>query len=574
MTIFGRKTAALRGKAEWFEVLDRHCGVGLWDAILHDGDAMHTRSRWTWSAEFRRLCGFTNEAEFPNVVQSWSDRLHPDNSAPTFAVFGAALQTGGLYDTTYRLRVKDGSYRWFRATGGVIMDHGIARRACGSLVDIHVTKQAEGAGQRRQAAMEQHTQDFGTSIAGVMASLGAAANTMRGASQTMAESASAVRTEAHDTSEGTERSSQDLSAVAAAVEELTSSIGEIARQVAAAAEVARQAVHRAEASQSTMAGLAEATARIGDVVHLISDIAGQTNLLALNATIEAARAGEAGKGFAVVAGEVKALAAQTAKATAEISSQIAMVRTTTSDAVTAMTEIGTIIGRMDQVSAAISAAVEEQSVTTRQIAGSIQAVSSATATTAHAMMHVVEVAESAGNASRDVLAGSGQIGREAETLRGEVDQFLAAVRSDVGDRRRYERIPGNGAVATLRASGQTGRAVLFDVSRGGASLECDWSLTAGSPLEVELPGGGGGVAARAVRSEGGRLAVVFSSEPAAIARIDRAIDAIGGHRYCSLTTRGVARPIDAVGRGRRLILPRSADPFTLSTSRFRLPVRR
>jgi PAS fold len=93
MSIF-RWNTALHTKAEWLEVLERHCGVGLWDAILHDGDAMHARSRWTWSAEFRRLCGFTDDAEFPNVVQSWSDRLHPDDVAGTFAAFGAALQTG------------------------------------------------------------------------------------------------------------------------------------------------------------------------------------------------------------------------------------------------------------------------------------------------------------------------------------------------------------------------------------------------------------------------------------------------------------------------------------------------
>ena len=154
-----------------------------------------------------------------------------------------------------------------------------------------------------------------------------------------------------------------------------------------------------------MQGLSEATARIGDVVHLINDIASQTNLLALNATIEAARAGEAGKGFAVVAGEVKALAAQTAKATAEIGSQIDTVRTATSEAVTAMAEIGGIIGKINEVSAAIAAAVEQQNATTHEIAASVQAVSNATAGTAQAMEHVVSVADNAGSASRDVLTG-------------------------------------------------------------------------------------------------------------------------------------------------------------------------
>jgi methyl-accepting chemotaxis protein len=293
-------------------------------------------------------------------------------------------------------------------------------------------KAAQATRERRQAAMERYTQDFGASISGVMTSLATAAEAMRTASQTMEKATGSVHAEAQGTAESAAKSSQDLVAVAAAVEQMTSSVTEISRQVSTAADVARQAVQRAEASHGTMQGLSDTTTRIGDVVHLISEIAGQTNLLALNATIEAARAGDAGKGFAVVAGEVKALAAQTAKATAEISGQIGMVRTATSEAVAAMTEIGAIIGRLDEVSAAISAAVEEQSATTREIASSIQAVSAATAGTASAMTQVVKVAQDASSASQEVMAGSNGIGTQAGTLRAEVDHFLTAVREDTG----------------------------------------------------------------------------------------------------------------------------------------------
>ncbi len=386
------------------------------------------------------------------------------------------------------------------------------------------------ARERRQAALEQHTQDFGASISGVMASLAIAADTMRDASQTMADAVDTVRGEAGHTSVGADGSARDLTAVAAAVEELTSSVGEISRQVSTAADVARQAVRRADASQGIMEGLTGATMRIGDVVSLINDIAGQTNLLALNATIEAARAGDSGRGFAVVAGEVKALAAQTAKATAEIGGQIAMVRDASKNAVEAMSEIGAIIGRLDEVSTAISAAVEEQSTTTKEIAGSIQAVSAATAATAQAMTHIVEVVDGSGEASHAVLAGSGQIGREATTLRTEVDQFLIAVRSDKGERRGYERVLAHGETAILRAAGRTAKAVLVDISRGGAVLECDWQLPAGTSIEIDLPGGEDAVTARVVRGEGGRLALVFGSEPSILARVDRALDTIGGYR--------------------------------------------
>jgi methyl-accepting chemotaxis protein len=382
---------------------------------------------------------------------------------------------------------------------------------------------ARVAKERRQAAMEQHTQDFGSSISGVMASLAGSADGMRRAAEAMSEAVTAVHTEADGTAGSAAKSSQDLMAVAAAVEQLTSSVAEIARQLAAASEVSQQAVQRAESSHATMQGLSEATARIGDVVHLINDIAGQTNLLALNATIEAARAGEAGKGFAVVAGEVKALAAQTAKATAEIGSQIDTVRIATSDAVTAMAEIGGIIGKINEVSAAIAAAVEEQNATTQEIAASVQAVSNATAGTAQAMEHVVAVADNAGTASRDVLTGAVQIGREAETLRTEVDQFLVAVRDDTTDeRRRYERRATNGAMASVQSKDRpAARMTLRNVSRGGASLASDWTMPTGTQVEVELPDAGGAVPARVVRCGNGELGVVFGSEPQALRRIDQ-----------------------------------------------------
>jgi uncharacterized protein YoxC len=467
------RRAVLHGKAEWLDVLDRHCGVGLWDAILHDGDAMHPDSRWIWSAEFRRLCGFLDATEFPDVVQSWSDRLHPEDVDPTFAAFGEALKTGGQYDTTYRLRMKDGSYRWLRATGGVIKDQrGVARRACGSLVDIHVTREAQEADHRRQVALDRHTQDFGGAIAAMMTSVADSAEKMRKEAQVMAEAASGVRKQAVVTAGDAGISADQLTSVAAAVEELTSSVAEISRQVATAAQVARDAVGRADISQTKIKGLGEATARIGDVVRLISDIAGQTNLLALNATIEAARAGDAGKGFAVVAGEVKALATQTANATHEISSQIEAVRGATGASIEAMAEVTTIIGRLDEVTTVIAAAVEQQSATMRGIAGKVQSVTTASAGTADAMKkQVVAVSERAGTSSEEVLRTADGIGQEAARLHTEVEQFLASVRDESGERRHYERTAANGATVSVSSACRGSKTVeVQDISWGGAAL--------------------------------------------------------------------------------------------------------
>jgi len=383
---------------------------------------------------------------------------------------------------------------------------------------------------RRHAAMDRHTQDFGATVSGVMSSLASSAEAMRSAAEAMAQATHLAHEEAQATSVGAEKSSQELAAVAAAVDELTASVAEISRQVTTAADIAHEAVEHATKSQGTMHGPSESTTKIGDVVHLISDIAGQTNLLALNATIEAARAGDAGKGFAVVAGEVKALASQTGKATAEIGDQIASVRAATNEAVAAMTEISSIIARLSEVSAAISAAVEQQSATTREIAQNVQQVSSATSGTAKAMSNVVAAAESAGNVSRDVETGAGAIGSESETLRREVDQFLTAIRSDTGERRAYERIPGNGAIATLRAAGKTCEAPVQDVSVGGALLSCDWTLLPGASVEVELPGADGRVAARVARCANQQVAVVFSADSSAQSRIERALAAIQARR--------------------------------------------
>ncbi len=372
--------------------------------------------------------------------------------------------------------------------------------------------------------MERHTHDFGTSVAGVMSSLVTSSESMRVASQDMANAAEVVNVEAHKTAAGALKSSQDLTGVAAAVEELTSSVVEIARQVTVSGDIARHAVQRVAASQGTMSSLSAAASRIGDVVHLISDIAGQTNLLALNATIEAARAGEAGKGFAVVAGEVKALATQTARATAEIGGQIETVRTATEEAVAAMDEISGIIRQIDEVSVTISTAVDEQSGTTREIAASVQDVSSATTMAAQAMGHVVDVAERAGHTSGDVLASAGVIAHEAATLRDEVDHFLVAIRSESGERRRYERVLGKGTVVNLEAQGRSTGVTLLDLSCGGGAIFCEWRLPAGTAVDIGVPTVGGRITGRVVRSDGHDVGVVFSDDPANLAQVNRVLD--------------------------------------------------
>ena len=388
--------------------------------------------------------------------------------------------------------------------------------------------EARAARSRRQDQMERETETFGVTVSATVARLTASADEMRRAAEAMTEVSTTVHAQASSTAESADRSSNDLTAAASAVEQLTSSFAEISHQVTNAAETSRQAVQRAEASQESIRGLANSTARIGDVVRLINDIAGQTNLLALNATIEAARAGDAGKGFAVVAGEVKALASRTAKATDEISGQIDTVRIATEATIEAMTEIGGMIARMEEVSTAIAAAVEQQSVATREIASSIQTVTGATMLSAQSMGQVVVSADHAGSASQQVLAGTASIGEETGSLKTEVERFLVAVRADTGERRRFERLTANDIPVTLVIAGHAPiGGTLKDLSQNGAAVRCGAPIPVGTEVTIELAAAGGSLPGRVVRlASDGTLGLELALDAGAHERVGRVLRAL------------------------------------------------
>lgn len=214
---------------------------------------------------------------------------------------------------------------------------------------------------------------------------------------------------------------------AAAANELSASIAEINDQLARASEVVRAAALEAQSTNEDIAGLAQAAQKIDDVVKLIQSVAGQTNLLALNATIEAARAGTAGKGFAVVAAEVKALAVQTAKATADIAAQIAAVQSSTQSAVGAIGSIAARMQDIQQFTAAIATSVQQQHGATNEISSNV-AVAAAGTKSVVAVLHDVSGAIADVHSSADtVLAASRAVEQAADSLRGSVDGFLRKV---------------------------------------------------------------------------------------------------------------------------------------------------
>jgi methyl-accepting chemotaxis protein len=285
------------------------------------------------------------------------------------------------------------------------------------------------ASTERRSAMENLAADFERSVNGIVRSVSTAAAGMQGTAQSMTATASDASARAATVSSASQTASSNVGTVAAAAEELSGSVAEISRQVARSSEIASRAVSDAERTNATVQVLSSGAEKIGEVVKLIHSIAAQTNLLALNATIEAARAGESGRGFAVVASEVKALANQTAKATEEISGQVAAMQQSTSDAVGAIDGITRTIAQMSEITVSISTAVEQQGEATREIARNIQSVAAGSSEISAHIGGVTTAAAATGTAASDVLANARELDNQSGMLRNAVDSFLAKVRA-------------------------------------------------------------------------------------------------------------------------------------------------
>lgn len=282
--------------------------------------------------------------------------------------------------------------------------------------------------ERRKALLDLAS-GFEAGVKGVVNGVSTAATEMRSTAEAMSATAEETQRQSTAAAAAAEQASTNVQTVASAAEELSSAIAEIGRQVTESARISGEAVTEAERSNQMVASLANAAQRIGEVVSLITDIASQTNLLALNATIEAARAGEAGKGFAVVASEVKNLANQTAKATDEISGQINSIQGATKETVEVIKTISGTIGRISEIASAIASAVEEQSAATQEIARNVQQAAAGTQEVTSNITGVTQAASETGQAANQVLVSAKDLSKNSDTLRAEVDKFLATVRA-------------------------------------------------------------------------------------------------------------------------------------------------
>ncbi len=292
---------------------------------------------------------------------------------------------------------------------------------------------AAGAAQRQAQARAERLEvliaSFEGGVGDLAGQLRAAVTALETTARGMTGLAERTTAQAEAMASASSSTQCSVSAVAAAAEQLAASIGEIGRQVGESTRNTAHAAEEAARTERVVDALAAGAQVIGEVVSLISSIAGQTNLLALNATIEAARAGEAGRGFAVVAGEVKSLAAQTAHATERIAGQVSQLQAATREAIGAVRGIAGLVAQSSCIAAGIAGAVEQQAAATREIAESVQR-AAVTAQRASAVTgEVGEAATGTGRAAAEVFQAASSLSGQAEKLTAGVDRFLADVRA-------------------------------------------------------------------------------------------------------------------------------------------------
>lgn len=283
--------------------------------------------------------------------------------------------------------------------------------------------------RHRKEALNAMANSLESSVNGVAAEIGGSSETIRAALEGIVRIAGDTKSRSSFVASTSQEAAHMSTQVAAAAEELTASVNEIAQQSQKSRSIAVEATQQAEDARHTIQFLAEKANKVGEIIGVITEIAGQINLLALNASIESARAGEAGKGFAVVASEVKNLAKQVGASTEEISRQISDMQASTASSVEAVQKIMAIIGQVNESAASVAAAVEEQSAVTNEIAGSISRAADGVNKISNEMQAVREGADNVSGATDEALASALGLDRQSSELKAKIEEFLQSVRA-------------------------------------------------------------------------------------------------------------------------------------------------
>ena len=302
----------------------------------------------------------------------------------------------------------------------------------GKAYNVTQLQDANTAGQasRRKSEFQALANSLQAEVGASVEAIATAAGNLNGVVSSLMHSAEETSRQSENVVSINGHTANNVTSVADAAHELTSSIHAIGEQVGRSTLVARDAVSQASNTQATVNRLVGAAQRIGDVIKLIQSIASQTNLLALNATIEAARAGDAGRGFAVVASEVKSLASQTAKATEEISLQIADIQAATTETESAIRAIGSTIEQINEISGVIAETVDRQSGATQRISQNVTLASQGTDQVTQSLMTVAEVARETTGVVNKVQTSIGVVSEQTDSLHQRMHSFIERLRRE------------------------------------------------------------------------------------------------------------------------------------------------